>query len=112
MADPDWRTAIRDQTAPPTAPDVPVLVTESVNDGVVVPPSIAAPQKRWCAAGSDLQVTWLGPLRGEPGTEDVLSHIYEGAVGGAIATTWFQRLFAGDDPGERTCDLTPPLARR
>lgn len=106
---PAWRAAITDQTAPPTPADMPVLVTQSVNDGVVLAPSIAAMQQQWCAAGSDLDVTWLGPLRGDVGTPSIATHMYEGAVGGSVATTWFERLFAGDDPGPRTCSQTPPL---
>lgn len=109
LQDPQWRKAIEEQSAPPTPADMPALVIESVNDGVVLPETIVKMQEQWCDAGSDLQVTWLGPLRGKALTDDVMSHMYEGSVGGAIATTWFERLFAGEDPGPRTCTATPPL---
>ena len=110
MTVPAWRAAIEDQTAPPTSPDVPVLVTQSVNDAVVLAPSIAAMQQEWCAAGAELQVTWLGPHRGDVSAPSVATHMYEGAVGGAVATTWFERLFAGEGPGPRTCEQSPPLS--
>lgn len=109
LSAPGWRESITDQSAPPTAPGMPVLVTESVNDGVVLPSSIATMQKQWCQSGSDLQVTWLGPLRGTALKDAVMSHMYEGSVGGAVATTWFERLFDGERPGPRTCRQTPPL---
>lgn len=109
LDNPAWGKAIKEQSAPPTAPDMPAMVIESVNDGVVLPQSIARMQKSWCDAGSDLRVTWLGPLRGTAGTPDLMSHTYEASIGGATATTWFEQLFAGKDPGPRTCQLTPPL---
>ncbi len=109
MTNPAWAAAITAQSTPPLPATMPALVTESVNDGVVVPQSIAAMQQQWCAAGSTLQVDWLGPLRGTPEKVDVMSHMYEGAIGGALATTWFEDRFAGI-PATTSCSQTPPLA--
>jgi len=107
--DPAWAAAIAEQSANPTPPEMPVLVVESVNDGVVVPPAIEAMERDWCAAGSTIEVTWLGPLRGKPETTSLETHMYEGSIGGAVATTWFEQRFAGE-PALRTCGQTPPLA--
>ena len=106
---PEWAAAIEAQTAKPLPADLPVLVTQSVNDGVVEPQSIAAMEQQWCAAGSTIDVRWLGPLRGDPLTPNVMSHMYEGSVGGALATTWFEQRFAGA-PAGKSCGQTPPLA--
>ncbi|MDV7395202.1 lipase family protein, partial [Arthrospira platensis SPKY1] len=84
-----------------------VLVTESVNDGVVAPAAIAAMADQWCAAGSTLDVTWLGPLRGNADSANVESHMYEGSVGGALATTWFEQRFAGVPAGNSCGEVAP-----
>jgi len=107
MDDPAWAAAINAQTAPPPAPDMPVLVTESVNDGVVAPEAIAAMADQWCAAGSTLDVRWLGPLRGNADSANVESHMYEGSVGGALATTWFEQRFAGVAAGNSCGEVAP-----
>ncbi len=107
MTVPDWAAALTAQNAKPVPPSVPVLVTESINDGVVVPDSIRSMQEEWCAAGSMLQVDWLGPLRGSAEKLSVATHMYEGAVGGSLATSWFSQRFAGRAPVSN-CD-TPPL---
>lgn len=109
MDNPDWARAINEQTAPPSPPDIPVLVTQSVNDGVVEPPAIEAMTQQWCEAGANIAVAWLGPLRGTPTTLNVESHMYEGAIGGALATTWFEDRFRGE-PAQNTCGQTAPLA--
>jgi hypothetical protein len=98
MTVPAWAQALTAQTTKPLPASMPVLITESVNDGVVIPNTIALLQEKWCAAGSTLQVDWLGPLRGTNGTPSSMTHIYEGAIGGALATTWFDQRFAGTTP--------------
>ena len=109
MNDPAWAAAIEDQSAPPPDPSMPVQVIESVNDGVVVPRPIAKMAQEWCDAGVNLTVDWLGPLRGSEFTEDIVSHMYEGSIGGALATTWFEELFEGR-PVQSNCGITAPLA--
>ena len=107
MTVPAWAKALTAQTAKPLPASMPILITESVNDAVVIPSTIALLQETWCAAGSTLQVDWLGPLRGTAGTPSSMTHIYEGAVGGALATTWFDQRFTGTAPASN-CG-TPPL---
>ena len=107
MTVPAWADALTAQTVKPLPAAMPVLITESVNDAVVIPSTIALLQEKWCAAGSTLQVDWLGPLRGTAGTPGSMTHIYEGAVGGALATSWFDQRFAGSTP-VTNCG-TPPL---
>ncbi|MEI6622718.1 MAG: lipase family protein [Actinomycetes bacterium] len=107
MTNPAWAAALTEQNAKPLPASVPVLVTESINDGVVVPDTIGKMQVDWCKAGSTLQVDWLGPLRGSADTLSIETHMYEGSVGGSLATSWFYQRFAGDAPVSN-CN-TPPL---
>jgi len=108
MTVPAWAQALTAQTIKPLPASMPVLITESVNDAVVIPSTIALLQEKWCAAGSTLQVDWLGPLRGSAGTPSSMTHIYEGAVGGALATSWFDQRFAGATP-VTNCGTQPPV---
>ncbi len=105
---PSWAAAIEAQSAPPVPADIPVLVTQSVNDGVIASRAIASMTEVWCAAGSTIDTVWLGPLRGSQQAPSVLTHIYEGAVGGAIATTWLEGRFAGE-PAPTSCAETAPI---
>ncbi len=107
MTVPAWAEALTAQSTQPLPASMPVLITESVNDAVVIPSTIALLQEQWCAAGSTLQVDWLGPLRGAVDTPSSMTHIYEGAIGGALATSWFDQRFAGNPPVSN-CG-TPPL---
>ena len=98
------------QTAQPLPASLPVLVTESVNDGVVEPQSIAAMEQQWCAAGSTIDVNWFGPLRGGPLTPNVMSHMYEGSgwrVGDHLVRAAVRR-----HPATTSCGQMPPLALR
>lgn len=106
---PAWAAAIEEQSAPPVPPEIPVLVTQSVNDGVIASASIARMTDAWCAAGSVIDTVWLGPLRGSIDETSVLTHIYEGVVGGTIATTWLEGRFAGE-PAPTSCGETAPLS--
>ncbi len=108
LEDPDWAAAIGEQSAPPVRASIPVLVTQSVNDGVIAPASIARMTEAWCEAGSVINTVWLGPLRGSPDATSILTHVYEGAIGGAIATTWLEGRFAGE-PAPSSCGQTAPL---
>jgi hypothetical protein len=47
-------------------------------------------------------------LRGSPDATSILTHVYEGAIGGAIATTWLEGRFAGE-PAPSSCGQTAPL---
>ncbi len=109
MDNPAWAAALKEQTAPPLPASMPVQVVESVNDGVVLPVTIASMQQQWCAAGSKIAVNWMGPLRGTADTPDVMSHMYEGSIGGSLATSWFEQRFQGL-PAPDTCSVVPPLA--
>lgn len=103
--DPAWRAAGTDQTPAPLPKAVPTLVIQSVNDGVVIPNTTSLLQRKWCAAGSALQVDWLGPLSPKP-TE---THTLTGMVGGPLATDWIQDRFAGR-PAQNSCSQTPAVA--
>jgi len=105
---PAWAQVLNAQSAPPVPADIPVLVTQSVNDGVIASQSIARMTTQWCAAGSVINTVWLGPLRGSTDSSSVLTHVYEGVVGGAIATTWLEGRFAGE-PAPTSCGQSAPI---
>jgi acetyl esterase/lipase len=105
---PEWGPALRAQSAPPVPGMIPVLVTQSVNDGVIAAEVIARMTNEWCAAGSTIETVWLGPLRGSMDKPSVLTHIYEGAVGGATTTTWLEGRFAGE-PAPTSCGQRAPI---
>lgn len=104
----EWSRVLRAQSAPPVPAVIPVLVTQSVNDGVIASKVIARMTEEWCAAGSTIETVWLGPLRGSISKPTVLTHIHEGAIGGAIATTWLEGRFAGE-PAPTSCGQTAPI---
>ncbi len=102
---PEWNAAATDQTPKPLPASVPSLVVQSVNDGVVIANTTSLLERKWCAAGSPLQVDWLGPLSSTP-TE---THSLTGMVGGPLATDWIQDRFAGR-PAPNSCSQTPAVA--
>lgn len=102
---PQWAAAFEAETAPALPKSMPAMVIESVSDGVVLPNTIALQQEKWCAAGSNLTVNWLGPLN----NSGFDSHQLEGPVGGEIAATWIYQRFAGI-PAEPNCNVPPPVA--
>jgi pimeloyl-ACP methyl ester carboxylesterase len=106
IEDPAWAKVFEAQTPKPLPPSVPVLIVQSINDGVVLPNTIGLMQNTWCEAGSRLQVDWLGALRGSPTEPNSMTHIYEGAVGGTLATPWFMQRFEGA-PAPTNCNTKP-----
>lgn len=98
---PQWRRVMDEQTPEPLPKGLPVLVTQSVNDGVVISNTTALLQQKWCAAGSDLSVDWLGPLSSMP----IQTHALTGQVSGAHVANWFQDRFAGR-PTASSCSQT------
>ena len=93
-----WAAAFDAQTPPPLPPSVPVLVAQGLDDTVVLPPTTALLERRWCAAGSRLTMAWLGDL----------GHLATGLTAGPLASTWFQQRFAGVEAGS-TCGTVNPV---
>ena len=77
---------------------MPVLVAQGLDDTVVLPPTTALLERRWCAAGSRLTMAWLGDL----------GHLATGLTAGPLASTWFQQRFAGVEAGS-TCGTVNPV---
>lgn len=96
--EPTWAAAFAAQTPPPLPPTMPVLVAQGLDDTVVLPPTTARLEQRWCAAGSRLTVAWLGDL----------GHVATGLTAGPLASTWFQQRFAGVEAGS-TCGTVNPV---
>lgn len=95
---PAWSRAFAEQTPPPLPASLPVLVAQGLDDTVVLPPTTALLEQRWCAAGSRVTMAWLGDL----------GHIKTGLTAGPLASTWFQQRFAGVEAGS-TCGTVDPV---
>jgi alpha-beta hydrolase superfamily lysophospholipase len=93
-----WSKAFAAQTPPALPPSLPVLVAQGLDDTVVLPPTTALLEQRWCAAGSRISLAWLGDL----------GHVKTGLTAGPLATTWFQQRFAGV-PAGTTCGTVNPV---
>ena len=94
-----WARVFSAETPPPLPAGVPVLVAQGTADPVVIPSTTALLEQRWCAAGSDLTMDWLGGI----------GHNKAGEVAGPAAATFLAAAFAGRTaPG--TCDVPPPVA--
>jgi len=96
---PQWRAALDAQSPPPLPASVPVLVGQGLKDDVVLPETTALLQQRWCAAGADLTMVWLGDL----------SHMAAGLTVGPLVSTWLQERFAGT-PASTNCGTLAPVA--
>lgn len=94
-----WRSMVKAQTPGAFAPGLPVLVGQSTADAVVLPWPNAYLQETWCAAGTDLDMLWLGKI----------SHQDTAIVMGPSAVAWMSERFAGT-PAKRNCTTPPPVA--
>ncbi len=102
---PAWDRALTAETPKPLPADLPTIVFQSVNDGVVLANTTALMQQKWCAAGSNLSVDWMGPIR----SVGAQTHQFTGIVAGPHVANWFQDRFAGR-PTHSSCDTTPAVA--
>ncbi len=91
--DPRWAAALTEQTPPPVT-RVPVLIVQGTDDEVVVPNTTALLVERWCEAGSDLSMVWLGGQ----------GHTGAGERAGTIAGAYLWDVFAGRAVGN-TCHI-------
>jgi pimeloyl-ACP methyl ester carboxylesterase len=96
---PAWAKVLTDETPPPLPTGLPVLVAQGTADPVVIPSTTALLQQRWCAAGSDLTMDWLGGI----------GHNKAGEVAGPAAATFIAAAFDGR-PAASSCEVPPPVA--
>lgn len=96
---PEWADAARDQTPAPLPADMPVFIAQGTADEVVLPWPTAMVQEAWCAAGSTIDVLWMGGI----------THQAAAVTAGPSAVVWIADRFAGR-PAARTCDVPPAVA--
>ena len=101
LTQPQWRSIVEAQTPAPLPADMPVMVAQGLADQVVLPWPNAILQDRWCAAGSNLSMLWMGGI----------DHMKAAIVAGPEVVTWIADRFA-DRPVPRTCDVPPPVPPR
>lgn len=98
---PEWSAALADQTPRPLPADMPVFIAQGTADQVVLPWPNAIVQEQWCAAGSTVDVLWMGGV----------NHQDAAKVSGPATVEWIADRFAGRPPA-RTCDVPPPVPPR
>ena len=104
---PSWLPPIKEQTPRPLPATLPVQVTQGVADGIVLPNTNALLQKKWCAAGSNLQMNWLGQITDGPEAK-AINHQDTVLVGWPMMTLWMQQRFQ-NLPAASNCTVTPPV---
>lgn len=105
---PTWARAMKEQTPAPLPPSMPVLMTQAMGDGVVVANTNALTQEMWCAAGSNLQVNWLGQIA-TGSLAPLQTHENTLFAAWPMETDWIQARFDGK-PAKPNCGFTPPIA--
>lgn len=96
---PSWRAASQAETPPPATPDIPLFIAQSLSDQIVLPNTTALLNRRFCEAGSDLELLWI----------DGVTHQKTAITVGPQVTEWLAARFAGE-PTAPTCAEPPPLA--
>jgi len=95
---PAWADAAGDQTPAPLPSDLPVFIAQGTADEVVLAWPNAVVQEEWCAAGSAIDMLWMGGV----------THMAAATTAGPEAVRWMADRFAGR-PAPRTCDVPPPV---
>ena len=95
---PAWADAADDQTPAPLPSDLPVFIAQGTADEVVLAWPNAVVQEEWCAAGSAIDMLWMGGV----------THMAAATTAGPEAVRWMADRFAGR-PAPRTCDVPPPV---
>lgn len=95
-----WKAFAEEQTPPPLPATMPTLIAQSMADQVVLAWPNAITQEKWCAAGSDLTMMWLG----------VVNHQQTAMTAGPSVVGWLEDRFAGK-PTQPNCATPPPVAR-
>ena len=93
-----WNDALHDQVPPPLPASMPMFMAQGTADDVVLPWPNAMIQEKWCAAGSDLTVLWMGNV----------NHMDAAKVSGPAAVQWLADRFAGR-PVVANCDFPTPV---
>jgi alpha-beta hydrolase superfamily lysophospholipase len=92
-----WRTHIDRNT--PSAPKVPVFVSQGLADTVVLPSTTSLLEDRWCASGTRITVDWI------PGA----THFTVPSLSASAAVDWLAARFEGK-PAPSSCTVKPPTA--
>ncbi|MBM3669309.1 MAG: lipase [Actinobacteria bacterium] len=93
-----WAAFAERQTPPPFPSSMPLFIAQGTTDEVVLPWPNAYLQEKWCAAGSDLTMMWMGDI----------GHIKAAVTAGPVVTQWVADRFAGR-PTTRNCEFPPAV---
>jgi len=99
LENPLWAAYAEEQTPPPYPAELPVFVAQGTADEVVLAWPNAVLQERWCAAGSNLTMLWMGGV----------GHLQAAIAAGPSATQWIAQRFARE-PVQPNCTFPPAVA--
>lgn len=105
--DPAFAAAVQDQTPKPLPPSMPLFVTSSIYDGIVLPETTALMEEKFCAAGSNLQYEWIGQVA-TGSLAAAQTHVNTPLAVWPMVTNWIQQRFA-NAPTTPNCGITPPV---
>jgi pimeloyl-ACP methyl ester carboxylesterase len=94
-----WAAYAEEQTPDPLPSSMPVFIAQGTADEVVLAWPNAYLQERWCAAGSDLTMLWMGGV----------GHLQAAIAAGPSVTQWVAARFEGK-PTPRNCEFPPAVA--
>lgn len=98
VSDPAWRAVAVAQTAPILKPNQPLMVVESLSDGVVLPNTTALYIQSACANNSNLTSLWINNV----------GHLQIPQVTAPDVINWLGDRFAGN-PTSPTCSQPLPI---
>ncbi len=93
-----WFNAMEDQTPQPIL-DLPVMVIQSLADQIVLAWPNAVLQQKWCDAGSQLEMMWLGKI----------SHQDTAVTAGPSVVSWLEQRINGV-PMQSNCSVPAPVS--
>ncbi len=93
---PAWAQTAIEQTPKPLPASMPLFMSEGTKDTIVLSGSNALMQERWCKAGSDMTVEWLGGVK----------HMQVAIASGPAFMEWAVGQFEGKKPA-RNCTFPP-----
>jgi pimeloyl-ACP methyl ester carboxylesterase len=93
-----WASVLNEQTPPPMPAEMPVMVAQGTTDEVVLASPNAELQRKWCDAGSNLTMLWMGEVQ----------HRAAAKTAGPQVVTWLAERFAGK-PAKPACDGPIPV---
>lgn len=95
---PSWRRRFIQNTPAPTPRDLPLFITQSITDNIVLPRTTATLVPAWCRAGVRITTMWLNGV----------THNDTAIVSGPSVVQWIGQRLAGE-PAPDDCGAPTPV---